>query len=133
LNQSTFLGFDPIAITANERLIAPQSVGISSELKNNAFRHAAGGTWMFRHFRWLQAIENGSHSKTTFSNGDVEKAMDGFFNNVLALEDQVTLVNQVVEPLIENNVAVPPGIEFRTVHSHQTPECCMSTFAAKPH
>jgi hypothetical protein len=65
LNQSTFLKFDPIAITANERLIAPQSVGISSELKNSVFQHAAGGTWMFRHFRWLQAIENGRHSKIT--------------------------------------------------------------------
>ena len=38
---------------------------------------------MYRHFRWLQAIENGSHSKTTFLDGDVEKAMDGFFNTSL--------------------------------------------------
>jgi hypothetical protein len=35
-------------------------------LKNYVFRQAAGGTGMYRHFRRLQAIENGSHSKTTF-------------------------------------------------------------------
>ena len=105
---------------------------------------------MFRHFRWLQAIENGSNSKTTLPDRTSqmprsagmresgvrmgrEKAMDGFFNNVLALEDQVALVHQVVEPLIENNIAVPPGIEFRPVHSHQAPESCMSTLAGKLH
>jgi hypothetical protein len=82
LNQSTFLGFDPIAITTNERLIAPPAP--------------------------KSALQS-------------------------ALEDQVTLVNQVVEPLIENYVAVPSGIEFRSVHSHQTPECCMSTLAGKLH
>jgi hypothetical protein len=38
---------------------------------------------MYRHFRWLQAIENESPSKTTFSKGDVEKAMDGLFNSLL--------------------------------------------------
>jgi hypothetical protein len=37
---------------------------------------------MYRHFRWLEAIENGSHLKTAFSNGDVEKAMEGFFNGI---------------------------------------------------
>jgi hypothetical protein len=38
---------------------------------------------MYRHFRWLQAIENGSHLKIALSNDDVEKAMDGFFNRLL--------------------------------------------------
>jgi len=41
----------------------------SSLLKNTVFRRAANGTGMYRHFRWLQAIEaieNVSNSKTTF-------------------------------------------------------------------
>ncbi len=84
-------------------------------------------------FVGCKPLKMGAIRKSRFSNGDVEKAMDGFFNNVLALEDQVTLLDQVVEPLIENYVAVPSGIEFRSVHSHQTPECCMSTLAGKPH
>ncbi|RLA28994.1 MAG: hypothetical protein DRR11_15945 [Gammaproteobacteria bacterium] len=38
----------------------------SSLLKNPVFLQAACGTWMYRHFQWLQAAENESHSKTTF-------------------------------------------------------------------
>jgi hypothetical protein len=34
---------------------------------------------MYRHFQWLQAIENGSHLKTTFLSDDVDKARDGFY------------------------------------------------------
>jgi len=44
---------------------------------------------MYRHFRWLQAIEkaieNVSNSKTTFLNCGVENTMDGFFNRLLVL------------------------------------------------
>ena len=46
---------------------------------------------MYRHFRWLQAIENGSNSNAAKrkdarerrSNCDVENTMDGFFNRLL--------------------------------------------------
>jgi len=40
----------------------------SSLLKNPVFRQAAYGTGVYRHFRWLQAIEN---------------TMDGFFNSLI--------------------------------------------------
>jgi len=41
---------------------------------------------MYRHFQWLQAIENGSHLKTAFSNDDVEKVMDDFFQQTIDTE-----------------------------------------------
>jgi hypothetical protein len=64
---------------ANDRMLAktvkeiipgphPETLTASSSslLKNFVFQQAAYGTGMYRHFRWLQAIENGSNLKTTF-------------------------------------------------------------------
>jgi hypothetical protein len=59
------------------------AAGPSRLLKNAVFRQLAWRHRLYRQIRWLQAIENVSPSKTTFSKGEVEKAMDGFFNSRL--------------------------------------------------
>ena len=63
---------------ANDRMLAktvkeiipdphPETLTASSSslLKNSVFQQAAFGTGMYRHIRWLQAIEYGSNLKTT--------------------------------------------------------------------
>jgi hypothetical protein len=56
---------------------------LTDELSKNAvFRLLAGRYRKYRHFRWLQAIENVSPSKTTLSKHGVEKAIDGFFKSL---------------------------------------------------
>ena len=83
---------------------------------------------MYRHYQWLQAIDNGSHLKTAFSNDDVEKATDGFFNRLLIIRRQHNpelggirrmLVGVIHRRLEQQAVAVaefPTGceIQFRT-------------------
>jgi hypothetical protein len=75
----------------------------------------------------------GDFRKPRFSKVDVEKATDGFFNRLLPFEDQVALVHQVFEPLVEDDIATPAGIKFRTMQSRQAPECCMTVLTGKFH
>ena len=67
--------------------------------------------------RGQDARVNRRDARERRSKVDVEKATDGFFNRLLAFEDQVALVHEVLEPLIEDDIATPARIELRTMQS----------------
>jgi hypothetical protein len=68
---------------------------------------------MYRHFPWLQAIENVSHLKTTFLNDDVEKPWMAFSTSYESALMRSSALPAMYLPIINEDVAAGDGA-FKT-------------------
>ena len=53
--------------------------------------------------------------------------------NGLSLENQVTLIHQVLEPFVQHHVAAPTFVEFVTMGANQPPKSGMAVVARQLH
>ncbi|MBA3563789.1 MAG: hypothetical protein H0W33_07230 [Gammaproteobacteria bacterium] len=57
-------------------------------MKNTFFNSLPSDTGTYRHYQELQVLDNARNPKIAFSDCIVEKAMEGFFNNLLAVRPE---------------------------------------------